>query len=220
MTANTAIEASRSPPCSGLDRSGRVIYVGSFGKTMLPALRIGYLVVPRTSGEAFAAGVTITGKLPPLLLQATLADFIEEGYFAAHLNRMRRIYAQTAARLHLGMRGPVGQWLDVQPNETGMQVTGRFKVTRSDISLRKARRLKGVDVMALSPQYRHSPPSAGIIFGLYRRRLIGAATGLGTPAQRVPGMSRSTIFLGVDRRSAAHIRTSKGASFRATRAAS
>ena len=85
------------PALGGLDRSDRVVYVGSFGKTLIPALRIGYLIVPRELSEAFGKAVSITGQFAPLILQATVNDFIRQGYFATHLKRMRRLYARRQA---------------------------------------------------------------------------------------------------------------------------
>ena len=81
----------------GLDRSGRVIYVGTFGKTLFSSLRLGFMVVPAELTAAFERAVNVTGHFAPLILQATLADFIRQGYFAAHLRRMRTLYARRQA---------------------------------------------------------------------------------------------------------------------------
>ena len=70
------------PALRGLDHSDRVVYIGSFGKTLMPALRIGYLIVPRELSDSFDKAVSITGQFAPLLLQATVNDFIKQGYFA------------------------------------------------------------------------------------------------------------------------------------------
>jgi GntR family transcriptional regulator/MocR family aminotransferase len=85
------------PALRGLDQADRVLYVGSFGKTLLQALRLGYLIVPRALAQPFARAVSITGQFAPLVLQATVADFIRQGYFATHLKRMRRLYQRRQA---------------------------------------------------------------------------------------------------------------------------
>ena len=93
------------PALHGLDSVDRVVYIGSFGKTMIPALRIGYLIVPRELSDSFDKAVSITGQFAPLLLQATVNDFIKQGYFATHLKRMRRLYARRQAQLRAAVRG-------------------------------------------------------------------------------------------------------------------
>nr|WP_100248232.1 PLP-dependent aminotransferase family protein [Rhizobium altiplani] len=153
------------PAMQGLDKSGTVLYVGTFGKTMFPALRIGFVVVPARLSQAFDAAVSITGKHPPLLLQATLADFIEEGFFAKHLAKMRRIYAERQAEFVGECNAYLGEWLSVEQIDTGMQVVGRFKMPMSDLEFCGLAAAHAVDVSPLSPHYRHSPPEQGIIMG-------------------------------------------------------
>jgi GntR family transcriptional regulator/MocR family aminotransferase len=68
----------------GLDSAGRVIYAGMFSKDLFPALRLGYLVVPRDLLEAFAAARLFADMHPPLLEQAVLAELMTEGHFTRH----------------------------------------------------------------------------------------------------------------------------------------
>lgn len=78
----------------GLDRHGRVIYLGTFSKTIFPALRLGCVVVPPDLVEIFTAARAMTDVHSPLIEQAILAEFIAEGHFARHLRRMRALYEQ------------------------------------------------------------------------------------------------------------------------------
>jgi GntR family transcriptional regulator/MocR family aminotransferase len=73
----------------GLDRSGRVIYVGTFSRTIFPGLRIGYLVAPKGLVAAFAAAKWLTDRHTAMLEQETLADFIASGLYERHLRRVR-----------------------------------------------------------------------------------------------------------------------------------
>src|SRR6185369_2183156 len=77
----------------GSDTFDRVIYVGTFAKLLFPALRLGFMVIPEFLLPDFSRLLSITGQFAPLLLQAALADFIDEGHMSMHLKRMRRIYA-------------------------------------------------------------------------------------------------------------------------------
>ena len=78
----------------GLDTEGRVLYAGTFNKVMFPSLRLAYLVVPPALVDAFVAARALSDGCPPALTQAALADFIEQGHFAAHVRRMRAIYQE------------------------------------------------------------------------------------------------------------------------------
>lgn len=78
----------------GLAQGQGVIFVGSFSKTMLPALRLGYLVAPAALIQRAAAIVQAIHGDVPLLTQAALADFISEGHFSRHLRKMRKLYQQ------------------------------------------------------------------------------------------------------------------------------
>lgn len=79
-------------PLQAIDTEGRVLYVGSFSKTLLPALRVGFLGVPATLGEAARRAKFVADYGTAGHLQAALAAFIEEGDLARHIRRMRRAY--------------------------------------------------------------------------------------------------------------------------------
>jgi GntR family transcriptional regulator/MocR family aminotransferase len=107
----------------GLDTAGRVIYSGTFSKVLFPALRLGYLVVPRDLLEAFTAARLFADMHPPSLEQAVLAEFMTEGHFARHIRRMRLLYAERQAALVETARS-LSDWLDVRPSEAGLHLLG------------------------------------------------------------------------------------------------
>ncbi len=112
------------PTLKSTDRSGRVIYVGTFSKTLFPALRLGYVLVPRTLVEAFDRIMRsfVTGV--PSNPQAVVADFIDEGHFATHIRRMRKLYAERHDALLDAARARLGGLLDVMPTGTGLHTIG------------------------------------------------------------------------------------------------
>ncbi len=78
----------------GMDQNGRVLYLGTFSKVMYPGIKLGYLVVPPDLAESFKRGLYQLQRPGQVVIQAALAEFIEEGHFASHIKRMRQIYGE------------------------------------------------------------------------------------------------------------------------------
>jgi GntR family transcriptional regulator / MocR family aminotransferase len=112
------------PSLQGLDRTGRVIYMGSFSKTLFPSLRLGFLVLPRELVESFRHARSITDGHSPITEQAVLADFIADGHFARHIRRMRALYQERQSVLVEAIRQELSGLLEVQPSDGGMHVVG------------------------------------------------------------------------------------------------
>jgi GntR family transcriptional regulator/MocR family aminotransferase len=87
------------PALQRLDRSGRVLYLGTFSKTLAPALRLGYLVVPPPLVALLTRAQTLLVRQLPTLEQAALAAFIAEGHLARHIRRTREEYMRRRATL-------------------------------------------------------------------------------------------------------------------------
>jgi GntR family transcriptional regulator/MocR family aminotransferase len=87
--------AERPLPClHSLDPDGRVIYLGTFSKSLFPALRLGFLIVPRELAPGFVTARLATDLHPPVLEQRVLAAFIARGHYERHLRRMQGAYAE------------------------------------------------------------------------------------------------------------------------------
>jgi GntR family transcriptional regulator/MocR family aminotransferase len=104
----------------------RVIYCGSFSKTLFPALKLAYLVLPPVVVDMFVALRSMIGREPPILEQAVLADFIAEGHFARHLRRMRGVYAERATALQRAVGREFRDRLELAPVTGGLQALARF----------------------------------------------------------------------------------------------
>lgn len=169
------------PALRGLDHSDRVVYIGSFGKTLFPALRIGYLIVPRQLSASFDKAVSITGQFAPLILQATVNDFIKQGYFATHLKRMRRLYARRQANFIRLCDEHLGEWLTVAENDSGMQLLARFKRPFNDRDVTEAALKEGLDVQGISINYHLNAPEHGLLLGyaaIDERQIVRAVLAL------------------------------------------
>ncbi|MER9880749.1 PLP-dependent aminotransferase family protein [Mesorhizobium sp. M0118] len=153
------------PALRGLDHADRVVYIGSFGKTLIPALRIGYLIVPRELSVPFDRAVSITGQFAPLILQATVNDFIMQGYFATHLKRMRRLYARRQANFVKLCQEDLAEWLTVTENDSGMQLLASFVRPYKDSDVVAAALKEGLDVQGISINYHSTEPEHGLLLG-------------------------------------------------------
>jgi GntR family transcriptional regulator/MocR family aminotransferase len=149
----------------GLDRDGRVIYVGTMSKVMFPGLRVGYMVVPEQLIDAFLAVRALVDAHPSSIAQAALVDFIGEGHLAAHIRRMRALYAERQALLVGAIRERLGERLAVAPSAAGMHLVGWLPGGAEDRAIANAAAEAGVEAPALSSYY-HGPAAArGLLLG-------------------------------------------------------
>ncbi len=149
----------------GLDAAGRVIYLGTFSKTMFPALRVGWLVVPPALVDAFTASVRLTGQQVAADMQAALADFLAEGHFAAHVRRMRALYAARQDRLIGALHRRLDGVLEVAPREGGMQLPALLGPDADDVAASDAAAGAGVIAPPLSMYHLDAPRRRGLHLG-------------------------------------------------------
>jgi GntR family transcriptional regulator/MocR family aminotransferase len=108
-----------------LDREARVFYVGTFSKSLFPALRKGFIAAPPWAREALIDIKRCSDSHSDVTTQATLAAFIAEGHLARHLRRMRSIYAQRRQLLVRQIDQHLGKWLRVWPGNAGLHLSAR-----------------------------------------------------------------------------------------------
>jgi GntR family transcriptional regulator/MocR family aminotransferase len=153
------------PALQGMDRSGSVIFAGSFSAVLFPALRLGYLVVPADLVDRFAAAASVSTHHPPLLEQAILCDFITEGHFARHIRRMRELYAERLLVLLEAARNRLGGKLDISGVEAGLQTVGwlRGRMGGDEVAERAAQR--NVEIVPLRRYAWGRTQPGGIVLG-------------------------------------------------------
>jgi len=153
------------PALQGIDRSGVVIFAGSFTNVLFPSLRLGYVVVPQNMVDVFAAAGSVSTHHPPLIDQAILCDFIREGHFARHVRRMRELYAERLSVLIEAARGRLSGLLKITDIEAGLRTVGWLQ---SGISAERASRAaaeRNVEVFPLSRYaYGRTKPN-GLVLG-------------------------------------------------------
>jgi GntR family transcriptional regulator/MocR family aminotransferase len=152
-------------PLHRLDRDGRVIYVGTFSKTLSPALRIGFAVVPVELMPAVVAIRQAVDIGPSLLTTTALAGFIERGYLGRHLRRMRRVYAQRHRAVWSSLSALSGPQLTPLPTPAGLHVSLLAPAAPDDDLLvaRAARRDLLISTLRLT--YQFEKPQPGIVVG-------------------------------------------------------
>ena len=149
------------PALKSLDRDGRVLYAGTFSKVLFPGIRLAYLVVPESQIERFAAVGQAMFSGSPALTQSIVSDFIAEGHFARHVQRMRKLYGERRKIAADGLDGLLGKYLRVDPQPGGMHLILRVRGGRSDKALAAAMRKDGMSVHALSQRaVRYQTPPA------------------------------------------------------------
>jgi GntR family transcriptional regulator/MocR family aminotransferase len=141
-------------PLVNLDPSGRVCYVGSFSKTMLPALRLGFVMAPPSLRTALRAARQLSDGFSPVPTQAALARFIDEGMLARHVRKASGVYAKRQAAVLAALA--TVELVSVVPSSAGLHVCAQLPAAGRGTGRRvvaSARRL-GVAVEALDAYYR------------------------------------------------------------------
>ena len=104
-----------APALASLDRTGRVIHIGSFSKTISPALRLGFLVVPPALAERFGDYAAALAPAPAMEVQRAVTRFLADGHYLRHLRRMKRLYVARADALREALRRHEGDGVVVHP---------------------------------------------------------------------------------------------------------
>ena len=151
-------------------QADRVVYVGTFSKTMFPSLRLGYCVVPDALVDAVVNARAVADRNSPLADQAALAAFIDGGHYDRHLRRVRA----TCVERYEAMRHHVARSLDgavvLAPSSAGTHMVGWL--TRGarddsplDVRVSAAATEDGMVIFPLRRYYLGPPPDNGIVLG-------------------------------------------------------
>ena len=139
------------PTLQSIDRAGRVIYVNTFSRTLAPSLRISYMVLPKSLTERYRAQLGFYSSTVPAMEQYTLARFLDEEYFEAHINRMRKSYrAQRDAVIDTILQSPLGEHCRVSGEDAGLHFLLTIDTKCTDHVLRADAEGRGVRLSFLS----------------------------------------------------------------------
>ncbi len=154
-------------PLQSLDANGRVIYIGSFSKTMLPTIRLGFVVTPRSLRSAVLRVKEVTDWHTAMPLQAAMAQFIDKGEFSRHVRKMRDVYRVRREMVIDILTRRFSDHLEIVPSIAGLHVAALARTaSAAEIGavVREASEA-GVEVQDLSTFSAVSSRSIGIVLG-------------------------------------------------------
>jgi len=153
-------DAHPKPTMQSLDRSGRVVYMNTFSKSLAPSIRIGYLVLPGGLMDRFRRELGFYSCTVSSFEQYTLARFLERGHFEKHINRMRKFYRSRRNRvLEILMDSPHASRMTIREEDAGLHFLVRLETELSDEELVALCAGAGIRVKALSQYYHEGVPA-------------------------------------------------------------
>jgi GntR family transcriptional regulator/MocR family aminotransferase len=160
-----------------LDRADSVFYVGTFSKSLFPALRLGFVVSPPWARAALVRAKQLTDWHGAVLAQDTLAAFISEGHLARHVRKMRRVYGERRAILLRALAGCCGDTLRPLPGETGLHLAARLigRTPAEEIVAEAERAGIGLQTLRLGMTGRSVPNGVAFGYGMIRSEQIEPA---------------------------------------------
>lgn len=173
--AGRSIESLKS-----LDEAGRVLYVGTFSKTLFPALRAGYLVLPEALVEPFLDAKWMADWSAPFLVQEALLDFVASGEYERHVRRARTLYGRRRAAFVTGLETILGPRARYRDTRTGLHLL----VALPDVPASRTRELlgraleQGVGIYSAHAHYLTPPSHAELIMGFTKLREDAISEGL------------------------------------------
>lgn len=156
-------------PLQNLDRDGRVVYVGSFSKTLMPSLRVGYVIAPQSLQSTLRQAKLLTDWQGDAVTQGALERFMEEGQLASHLRRVTKIYRARRTALLDALHALPAGLLEVQPSAAGLHVCAWLTdPSADDLAVVAAAAGLGVAVEPVSLRFHGTTPRPGLALGFRR----------------------------------------------------
>ena len=184
------------PALQGYDRRGRVIYMGTLSKSVAPAIRISYLVLPEPLLEVYRQKASFLASTVSRIDQMVLDEFFRDGYYERHLSRMRAAYKRKRDVLISCLRASFGEGCRISGEEAGIHLLAAFSLGQEEGELRRRAQAGGIRLYALS-EYRIAPPeeTQGKTPEAARGKTPEEAQG-GTPEETQGGTPEAVLLLG------------------------
>ena len=141
------------PSLQGLDKNGRVVYLGTFSKSLIPSLRISFMVLPLSLLEKYHKHFSIYKQTVSRLHQHTLEQFMQYGHWERHLNRMRTIYRKKQQKLIRSIDKFLGKQVEIVGEQSGLHILLKVNTQTSETKLIEQAAQLGVKVYPTSVYY-------------------------------------------------------------------
>ncbi|WP_280192712.1 PLP-dependent aminotransferase family protein [Delftia sp. PS-11] len=149
----------------GLDTQGRTLYIGTFGKTLFPGLRVGYMALPAQLVQAFTHARSILDGHTPPLTQLTLARFMQDGHYNAHVRAMRKLYARRQQAMAQAVAEHLQGIVTVPLPRGGMQLPCFLEPGWTEEKTVRQAAAAGLRLQGLSRLYQGGMPRQGWLLG-------------------------------------------------------
>ncbi|HEY3757320.1 MAG TPA: PLP-dependent aminotransferase family protein [Opitutaceae bacterium] len=153
------------PALQGLKENGRVLYVGTFSKTVFPSLRLGYIVAPARLVPDLVRMRAVLDGHSPSIDQAVLAEFMEGGRYARHLRRTQAIYGERLQVFRSEMESRLGGVVRLEASSSGLSLVGWLPENADSEEWAKRALAGGIEVSPISKYVIRTKCPAGIVFG-------------------------------------------------------
>ncbi|WP_210080922.1 PLP-dependent aminotransferase family protein [Pantoea endophytica] len=163
------------PALKSLDVHNRVIYTGTFSKTMMPAMRVGYLVMPKETIARFSELGEILETGMSLLPQKILAQFLSEGHFYRHIKKMRTLYQQRRRMMLDALQACFPDVFDFELTDGGMHIVAFLPHGTQDTALAEIWQRHQLRVLPLSGWYMQTQKRYGLVIGYTNIRSLDQA---------------------------------------------
>jgi len=148
-----------------MDQHGRVLYLGTFSKVMYPGIRLGYMVIPPQLVASFKNGLYELQRPGQVMIQAALADFIEEGHFASHIRRLRQMYGERRRLLQASLASVANVGARLSMVDSGLHLVVEFDEKVDDVRVAELAAVLGLRVYPLSNYCVGEKQEKGLIIG-------------------------------------------------------
>jgi GntR family transcriptional regulator/MocR family aminotransferase len=149
----------------GLDRGDRVVYAGTFSKSVLAGLRIGFVILPRRLVHQFVVAKQAWDSGAPMLEQVALVEFMRSGAFERHIRRMRRLYHARRDALVDTLADVFGDRIQVGERHGGLNILVSLDSVHPPHVLARRGQAAGIGLRPVSSYYAHPPAQATFLMG-------------------------------------------------------
>jgi GntR family transcriptional regulator/MocR family aminotransferase len=159
------LKGRAAPALASLDHGGRVLHIGTFSKTISPALRLGFMVVPPELSCRFGELAACLAPAPAAAVQRAVAEFLREGHYLRHLRRMKQLYAARREALLHCLEESASDLIQVQAT-AGLAVAILLPESASDVTVASRALQSGLAPAPLSPWYTQPSRRQGLLLGV------------------------------------------------------